>query len=93
MYGLCPKYYLREFRFKILETEISRDPQAIGYKIAVNCGFTNEQSLQKYLRYNYDLTLNHFRERYAKNSSREDPIRLRKKNRDDEGDAATEVPC
>lgn len=87
-FGLSPKYYLKKFRYRILKSEVSKDPYAIGYKIAVNSGFTNEQSLQKYLKYNYGETLNDFRARFIRD--REDKKRDKKKNRrrgndDDEG--------
>jgi transcriptional regulator GlxA family with amidase domain len=91
VFGQSPKYYLKKFRYRILEEEVSRDPYAIGYKIAVNCGFYNEQSLQKYLKYNFGLTLNHFRERYIHDRDDADKQRIKRK-RNEDGDEGMEVP-
>jgi len=86
-FGLSPKYYLKKFRYRILKSEVSKDPYAIGYKIAVNSGFTNEQSLQKYLKYNYGETLNDFRSRFIKDSGgkKKNKNKNRRRRDDDEG--------
>lgn len=92
VFGLSPKYYLKEFRYKVLEREVSKDPHAIGYKIAVNCGFTDEQSLQKYLKYNFGITLNHFRTKFAKGNSENELRKERKRDQDQDGEEGAAVP-
>lgn len=56
-FGLCPKEYLKDFRLRVIKEEIRKDPEAIGYKIAVNCGFIDEKALHKYLDFHFDLCL------------------------------------
>lgn len=56
-FGVSPKDYLKEFRLRLIKEEIRKDPEAIGYKIAVNCGFLDEKALHKYLAFNYSTTL------------------------------------
>lgn len=56
-FGLCPKEYLRDFRLRLIKEEIIKDPEAIGYCIAINCGFIDEKALHKYLNFHFDLSL------------------------------------
>jgi len=56
-FGINPKCYLKDFRLKLIKQEIRKDPEAIGYCIAVNCGFIDEKALHKYLDFNFDLCL------------------------------------
>jgi len=56
-FGLNPKDYLKDFRLRLIKAEIQKEPEAIGYKIAINCGFIDEKALHKYLNLHFDLCL------------------------------------
>ena len=60
-FGLNPKDYLRDLRLQAITEEIHKDPDAIGYKIAVNLGFTDERALHKYLVFHCNKTLRQYK--------------------------------
>ncbi len=61
-FGVNPKIYLKEFRLRSITKEIVKDPEAIGYKIAINLGFTDEKALHKYLVFHCGMTLKQYKD-------------------------------
>ena len=60
-FGVNPKDYLRDMRLQAITEEIQKDPDAIGYKIAVNLGFTDERALHKYLVFHCNMTFRQYK--------------------------------
>jgi len=56
-FGLCPKDQLKTFRLKLIKAELRKNPDAIGYEVAVNTGFSDSKSLRKFLYTHYDTNL------------------------------------
>ncbi len=57
-----PKDVLKKIRMKYIMKEIRQDPDAIGYKIAVNVGLIDEKALYKFLMTHYSISINELRE-------------------------------
>lgn len=64
-FSLNPKDYLKQYRMQMIREEVGRDPEAIGYKIAVNCGFIDEKALHKFLYLHYRTSLTEVKSRVA----------------------------
>ena len=60
-FGIAPKRKLRVYRLRIIKREVKKDPEAIGYKIAVNSGFRDEKALHKYLSFHCKMNLSEFK--------------------------------
>lgn len=61
-FGKTPKEIIREVQREKIEAEILKDPEAIGYKIAVNASLPCDKALHKFLSFHYDMTLNDLRQ-------------------------------
>lgn len=57
-----PKEVLKKVRLKYIMKEIRQDPDAIGYKIAVEVGLNDEKALYKFLMTHYSISINELRE-------------------------------
>lgn len=64
-FGINPKDYLKLFRLRLIKKEIKKDPDAIGYKIAVLTGLSNEKALHKFLNTHFDKNLTVLRSELA----------------------------
>lgn len=60
-FSKTPKGILKEVQRERIEAEILEDPEAIGFKIAVNAGLSCDKALNKFLDMHYDMTLNELR--------------------------------
>ncbi|MDR8393091.1 AraC family transcriptional regulator [Aliifodinibius sp. S!AR15-10] len=62
IFGRPPKEIMIEITMKSVREEISEDPRAIGYKIAVNVGLNDEKALNKFLDSHFDTSLTELRQ-------------------------------
>lgn len=60
--GMTPKEYLRDYKLRDIAREIKKNPEAIGYEIAVNVGFIDERALHKYLTFHCNMTLTEYKD-------------------------------
>ncbi|MEP1304706.1 MAG: helix-turn-helix domain-containing protein [Balneola sp.] len=60
-FGISPKRKLRVFRLRMIRNELRKNPQAIGYEIAVNTGFYDDKALYKYLVFHCQMNLTEFK--------------------------------
>ncbi|SMO69286.1 helix-turn-helix domain-containing protein [Gracilimonas mengyeensis] len=61
-FGINPKDHLKLYRLRLIKNEIKKDPEAIGYKIAVSTGLPDEKALHKFLANHFDKNLTILRE-------------------------------
>lgn len=61
-YRKLPKEVLAEVRLEKIKQAILEDPNAIGYKIAINAGFIDDKALYKFLTNHLGITFIEFRQ-------------------------------
>lgn len=61
-FGINPKDHIKLYRLRLIKKELKKDPEAIGYKIAISTGLSDEKALHKFLTIHFDKTLSELRE-------------------------------